>query len=153
MTKENYLDVVGNVSKRLLEIRALERELEGEGDTIGISALGGEVRELRDTYNDELMGTPEELYLNSLISHFEGSVPQAVYDIEVSQLGLSVRALNCLENDQISYVGQLVQRSESEMLRTPNFGKASLSEVKNVLNGYGLKFGMSLDYNPPKESE
>jgi hypothetical protein len=63
---------------------------------------------------------------------------------KVDKLMLSVRASNCLKNDNIVYVGDLVQRSEAEMLRTPNFGRKPLNEVKTVLAEMGLHFGMEV---------
>ena len=62
----------------------------------------------------------------------------------VEDLELSVRSANCLKNDGITYVGELVQRSEAEMLRTPNFGRRSLNEIKEVLAQAGLHLGMDL---------
>ena len=50
--------------------------------------------------------------------------------------------MNCLKNDNIIYIGDLVQKSEGEMLRTPNFGRKSLNEIKEVLNGMSLYLGM-----------
>ncbi len=72
---------------------------------------------------------------------------------KVDELELSVRAMNCLKNDNIVYLGDLVQKSESEMLRTPNFGRKSLTEIKNVLNGYGLVLGMDIENWPPENIE
>ncbi len=63
----------------------------------------------------------------------------------IDDLELSVRATNCLRSANISLVGELVQRSENEMLRTKNFGKKSLDEIRNVLVEMGLDFGMKLD--------
>ena len=53
---------------------------------------------------------------------------------KVDELELSVRSMNCLKNDNIIYIGDLVQKSEGEMLRTPNFGRKSLNEIKEILN-------------------
>jgi hypothetical protein len=64
----------------------------------------------------------------------------------VDDLELSVRSANCLRNDDIFYIGELVQRSEDEMLRTPNFGRKSLNEIKALLTEMGLAFGMELSY-------
>lgn len=72
---------------------------------------------------------------------------------KVSELELSVRAANCLKNDNIVYIGDLVQRSEGEMLRTPNFGRKSLNEIKEVLTGMGLHLGMELPNWPPENIE
>ena len=53
-----------------------------------------------------------------------------------------MRSANCLKNDNIIYIGDLVQKTEAEMLRTPNFGRKSLNEIKEVLAGMGLHLGM-----------
>ena len=72
---------------------------------------------------------------------------------KVDELELSVRSANCLKNDNIVYIGDLVQKSESEMLKTPNFGRKSLNEIKEVLTGMGLKFGMDVAGWPPENIE
>lgn len=66
----------------------------------------------------------------------------------VDELELSVRSANCLKNDGINYVGELVQKSEAEMLMTPNFGRRSLNEIKEVIAGSGLHLGMDLSRWP-----
>jgi len=63
----------------------------------------------------------------------------------IDHLDLSVRSMNCLKSDNVFYVGDLVQRTEQEMLRTPNFGRKSLTEIKLVLAGMGLGLGMEID--------
>ena len=63
----------------------------------------------------------------------------------IDHLDLSVRSMNCLKSDNVFYVGDLVQRTEQEMLRTPNFGRKSLTEIKLVLDSMGLELGMELD--------
>ena len=68
---------------------------------------------------------------------------------KVEELELSVRSANCLKNDNIIYIGDLVQKSESEMLRTPNFGRKSLNEIKEVLTGMSLYLGMEIPNWPP----
>ena len=72
---------------------------------------------------------------------------------KVDELELSVRSANCLKNDNIIYIGDLVQHSEAEMLRTPNFGRKSLNEIKDVLAGMGLYLGMELTEWPPENIE
>ena len=62
----------------------------------------------------------------------------------VEELELSVRSMNCLKNDNIIYIGDLVQKTEPEMLRTPNFGRKSLNEIKEVLNTMSLYLGMEI---------
>ncbi len=66
----------------------------------------------------------------------------------VEDLELSVRSANCLKNAGINTIGELVQKTEAEMLKTKNFGRKSLSEIKDILNEYGLVFGMKLDIEP-----
>jgi DNA-directed RNA polymerase subunit alpha len=68
----------------------------------------------------------------------------------VDELELSVRSANCLKNDNIIYIGDLVQKSEAEMLRTPNFGRKSLNEIKEVLAQMGLTLGMDVAGWPPE---
>ncbi len=72
-----------------------------------------------------------------------------VYDLDE----LSVRATNCLKNDNIVYVGDLVQKTEGEMLKTPNFGRKSLNEIKEKLAKIGLRFGMEVPGWPPENIE
>ena len=72
---------------------------------------------------------------------------------KVDELELSVRSANCLKNDNIIYIGDLVQKSEQEMLRTPNFGRKSLNEIKEVLGTMGLSLGMSVPTWPPENIE
>jgi DNA-directed RNA polymerase subunit alpha len=67
----------------------------------------------------------------------------------VDELELTVRSANCLKAENIHYIGDLVQRTEVELLRTPNLGKKSLTEIKEVLQGHGLMLGMRLDGWPP----
>ncbi|NSX83452.1 DNA-directed RNA polymerase subunit alpha [Wolbachia endosymbiont of Atemnus politus] len=70
---------------------------------------------------------------------------------KVDEMELSVRSHNCLKNECITYIGDLVQRTESEMLRTANFGRKSLNEIKAVLNNFGLSLGMDVPNWPPKD--
>jgi DNA-directed RNA polymerase subunit alpha len=72
---------------------------------------------------------------------------------KVDELELSVRSANCLKNDNIVYIGDLVQKSEQEMLRTPNFGRKSLNEIKEVLATMGLSLGMTVPGWPPENVE
>ena len=72
---------------------------------------------------------------------------------KVDELELSVRSANCLKNDNIIYIGDLVQKSETDMLRTPNFGRKSLNEIKEVLTQMGLHLGMDIPDWPPENIE
>ncbi|MBB3934791.1 DNA-directed RNA polymerase subunit alpha [Aureimonas phyllosphaerae] len=69
---------------------------------------------------------------------------------KVDELELSVRSANCLKNDNIVYIGDLIQKTEAEMLRTPNFGRKSLNEIKEVLASMGLHLGMEVSAWPPE---
>jgi DNA-directed RNA polymerase subunit alpha len=85
----------------------------------------------------------------------EGAGAQAENQVDpillrpVDELELTVRSANCLKAENIMYIGDLVQRTEVELLRTPNLGKKSLTEIKEVLEGHGLGLGMHLDNWPP----
>jgi DNA-directed RNA polymerase subunit alpha len=68
----------------------------------------------------------------------------------IDELELSVRSANCLENADIKYIGELVQRTEAEMLRTKNFGRKSLNEIKEILGDMGLSLGLKLEEFPSR---
>ena len=72
---------------------------------------------------------------------------------KVDELELSVRSANCLKNDNIVYIGDLIQKTEAEMLRTPNFGRKSLNEIKELLSTMGLHLGMDIVDWPPENIE
>lgn len=72
---------------------------------------------------------------------------------KVNELELSVRSANCLKNDNIVYIGDLVLKTEGEMLRTPNFGRKSLNEIKEILHSMGLSLGMHIPEWPPENIE
>jgi DNA-directed RNA polymerase subunit alpha len=71
----------------------------------------------------------------------------------VDELELSVRSANCLKHASIKLIGDLVQKTEAEILATKNFGRKSLNEIKEILSEMGLSLGMKLDHWPPKKSE
>ncbi|HYP58437.1 MAG TPA: DNA-directed RNA polymerase subunit alpha [Beijerinckia sp.] len=81
------------------------------------------------------------------------SIPELAFNPallkKVDELELSVRSANCLKNDNIVYIGDLIQKTEAEMLRTPNFGRKSLNEIKEVLAQMGLHLGMEVTGWPP----
>jgi len=74
-------------------------------------------------------------------------------EAKVDELELSVRSANCLKNDNIVYIGDLIEKTEAEMLRTPNFGRKSLNEIKEVLAQMGLHLGMEVPNWPPDNIE
>jgi DNA-directed RNA polymerase subunit alpha len=77
-------------------------------------------------------------------SNADGDINECLFK-DITDLELSVRATNCLHGANITLVGELVQRTEAEMLKTKNFGRKSLDEIKSVLNSMGLDFGMKVD--------
>ena len=85
------------------------------------------------------------------------SIPELAFNPallkKVDELELSVRSANCLKNDNIVYIGDLIQKTEAEMLRTPNFGRKSLNEIKEVLAQMGLHLGMEVTGWPPDNIE
>lgn len=87
----------------------------------------------------------------------EEAVPELAFNPallkKVDELELSVRSANCLKNDNIVYIGDLIQKTEAEMLRTPNFGRKSLNEIKEVLAQMGLHLGMEVQNWPPENIE
>ena len=100
--------------------------------------------------------------LNIFINFPEEAEPQPVEEEDeppvnenlfrtVDELELSVRSANCLKNANIKYIGELVQRTESEMLKTKNFGRKSLNEIKEMLSEMGLSLGMALENFLPRE--
>lgn len=93
--------------------------------------------DLRDTTNVEIKDEKPE---------FEPILLKAVDDLE-----LTVRSANCLKAEEIHFIGDLVQKTEVELLKTPNLGKKSLTEIKDVLASKGLTLGMRLENWPPKE--
>ena len=98
--------------------------------------VGFEEHEDEETYEDEVR---EEEPLNENLYR------------PIEDLDLSVRSANCLQNAQIRFIGELVQKSEAEMLKTKNFGRKSLKEIKQVLTELGLELGMSIDnFDPDK---
>jgi DNA-directed RNA polymerase subunit alpha len=71
----------------------------------------------------------------------------------VDELELSVRSANCLKHANIKLIGDLVQKTEAEILATKNFGRKSLNEIKEILSEMGLSLGMKLESWPPKKAE
>lgn len=101
--------------------------------------------QLNPFINFEDVAIPEE--------HEESGGPQWNHLLfrKVDELELSVRSANCLKNDNIIYIGDLVQKTEAEMLKTPNFGRKSLNEIKEVLEEMDLNLGMKLENWPPED--
>jgi DNA-directed RNA polymerase subunit alpha len=92
---------------------------------------------------------------DSMVSEEQAKLNENLWK-SVDELELSVRSANCLQNANIRYIGELVQRTESEMLKTKNFGRKSLKEIKEILAEMGLSLGMKLEGwpgdGPPKKA-
>jgi DNA-directed RNA polymerase subunit alpha len=82
------------------------------------------------------------------VSDEEKSVLGEKLHKSVDEMELSVRSYNCLKNANIRTIGELVQKTEAEMLKTKNFGRKSLNEIKEILSGMHLHFGMKVDDIP-----
>ena len=146
---------------QVLDYDKLTMTIETDGSISGEDAVAFAARILQDQL--------------TLFVHFEDGVPQSVPTMigmaasapdesdanqlnryllkKVDELELSVRSANCLKNDNIIYIGDLVQKTEAEMLRTPNFGRKSLNEIKEVLSSMGLRLGMDIPGWPPENIE
>jgi DNA-directed RNA polymerase subunit alpha len=136
-----------------LDYDKLTMTIETDGTIAPVDALGFAARILQDQL---------QLFVN--FDEPRGAVAAAVIDEsapaynkfllkKVDELELSVRSANCLKNDNIIYIGDLVQKTEAEMLRTPNFGRKSLNEIKEVLSSMGLRLGMDIPNWPPENIE
>ena len=136
---------------QVLDYDKLTMEIETDGSISADDALAFSARILQDQLSvfvnfDEPEATSREdeeddLEFNPLLLK------------KVDELELSVRSANCLKNDNIVYIGDLIQKTEAEMLRTPNFGRKSLNEIKEVLTVMGLHLGMDVVDWPPDNIE
>ncbi|MEM8936451.1 MAG: DNA-directed RNA polymerase subunit alpha [Pseudomonadota bacterium] len=136
---------------QVLDYDRLIMEIETDGSITPDDAAAYAARILQDQLQifinfdepkkDKAADTHEELPFNPALLR------------KVDELELSVRSANCLKNDNIVYIGDLIQKTEAEMLRTPNFGRKSLNEIKEVLAGVGLHLGMDVPDWPPDNIE
>ena len=136
---------------QILDYDKLIMTIETNGGVVPEDAIAFAARILQDQLNvfvnfdeprrdDERPSMPELAFNPALLK-------------KVDELELSVRSANCLKNDNIVYIGDLIQKTEAEMLRTPNFGRKSLNEIKEVLAGMGLHLGMDVAGWPPENIE
>ena len=136
---------------QILDYDKLIMTVETNGGVVPEDAIAFAARILQDQLNvfvnfdeprrdDERPSMPELAFNPALLK-------------KVDELELSVRSANCLKNDNIVYIGDLVQKTEAEMLRTPNFGRKSLNEIKEVLAQMGLHLGMEVTGWPPENIE
>ena len=137
---------------QILDYDKLTLQIETNGAVGPEDALAFAARILQDQLN---------VFVNFEEPRKEVGAAEAIPDLafnpaflkKVDELELSVRSANCLKNDNIVYIGDLVQKSEAEMLRTPNFGRKSLNEIKEVLAGMALHLGMDVPNWPPENIE
>jgi len=107
------------------------------------------VRKAADILSEQLSVFGDFTHHESEVSHTEKSGVDPVLIRPIDDLELTVRSANCLKAESIYYIGDLVQRTEVELLKTPNLGKKSLTEIKDVLGSRGLSLGMKLENWPP----
>jgi DNA-directed RNA polymerase subunit alpha len=136
---------------QVLDYDKLTMTIETNGSITPEDALAYSARILQDQLN---------IFLNfeePKKEELEPTIPELAFNPallkKVDELELSVRSANCLKNDNIVYIGDLIQKSEGEMLRTPNFGRKSLNEIKEVLAQMGLHLGMDIPGWPPENIE
>ena len=113
------------------------------------------------SYSAKILKEQIQIFINFTeedepVSHADGvsseDWPEALFK-RVDELELSVRSANCLQNAGIEYIWQLVEKTEAEMLKTKNFGRKSLNEIKEILQGMGLSLGMKLHNFPKNRAE
>jgi len=132
---------------KALDYDKLIKEIETNGSISAEDAIAYSARIFQDQLNMFVnFDEPQEITVREqpLEPEFNKNLLRKVDELE-----LSVRSMNCLKNDNIVYIGDLVQKSEGEMLRTPNFGRKSLNEIKEVLTGMSLYLGMEIPKWPP----
>ena len=133
---------------KALDYDKLTMELETNGSISAEDAVAYSARIFQDQLSMFVnFNEPQEI-----ITREKPSEPEFNRNLlrKVDELELSVRSMNCLKNDNIIYIGDLVQKSEGEMLRTPNFGRKSLNEIKEVLSSMSLYLGMEIPNWPPE---
>lgn len=157
VTKVNFIVTNARVGQQT-DYDRLTLEIWTDGSVLPADAVAYAAKILKDQLTvfinfDEETDVPEEPARRE-----EGDVNENLFR-PVEELELSVRAYNCLKNANIKYIGELVQRTEQEMLKTKNFGKKSLNEIKDVLQEMGLFLGMQTEgfslesFNPPRQED
>ena len=144
-------DVQPTREGQVLDYDKLTMQLETDGSITPDDALAYAARILQDQLS--IFVNFEEPEAAGRQDDDDGLEFNPVLLKKVDELELSVRSANCLKNDNIVYIGDLIQKSEAEMLRTPNFGRKSLNEIKEVLSGMGMHLGMDVEDWPPDNIE
>ncbi len=128
----------------------LVMEIWTDGSVKPEDALAYAARILQDQLSIFINFEEEAEIAEPLEETIEGKINENLFR-PVDELELSVRSANCLQNADIKFIGELVQRSEQEMLKTKNFGRKSLNEIREILHEMGLGFGMRLESFPNRE--
>jgi DNA-directed RNA polymerase subunit alpha len=142
-----------------LDYDKLTMQVETDGTVSPDDALAYAAKILQDqlqlfvNFEDVVTTAPAPVQSGGPIEVDDNTVINRFLLKKVDELELSVRSANCLKNDNIIYIGDLVQKTESEMLRTPNFGRKSLNEIKEVLTHMNLRLGMEISGWPPENIE
>jgi len=157
ITKVNFRVTQARVGQ-LTDYDSLTMEIWTDGSVNPEDALAYAAKILKEQMNPfinfEELPEPEEEEEEEEEKREEERRLMELLSRPVSELELSVRAANCLKNAGIRYIGELVQKTDQEMLKTQNFGRKSLNEIKTVLASMGLSLGMKVDFRPPDaESE
>ena len=144
-------DVQPTREGQVLDYDKLTRKIDTEGSITPEDAVAFAARILQDQLS--IVVNFDEPESAGLQEEDDGLEFNPLLLKKVDELELSVRSANCLKNDNIVYIGDLIQKTEAEMLRTPNFGRKSLNEIKEVLSGMGLHLGMDVEDWPPDNIE
>jgi len=148
ITKVNYVVTQARVGQ-ITDYDKLTMEVNTNGAVRPEDAVAFAAKILKEQLTI-FISFPEEPEPVEVVEEEEPSLNENLFRT-VDELELSVRSANCLKNADIKYIGELVQRSEAEMLKTKNFGRKSLNEIKEMLTEMGLGLGMSLDSFPSRE--
>jgi len=160
--KENRKSRVLEFLAKATELRKLDLSTQQAGlneETRGSirGLIADKVTELSASYENDLRETPERDYLLAMRREYGtgdfGPETQAKLDHPITYLDLSVRSSNCLDSADVYYVGQLVQKTDEDLLGIRSFGKTGLREVKIKLEELDLELGMTIDYIPPVKTE
>jgi DNA-directed RNA polymerase subunit alpha len=149
--KKVSYDVQPTREGQVLDYDKLTMKIETDGSLTPDDALAYAARILQDQLS--IFVNFDEPESDNADSEDDGLEFNPLLLKKVDELELSVRSANCLKNDNIVYIGDLIQKTEAEMLRTPNFGRKSLNEIKEVLSGMGLHLGMDVEDWPPDNIE
>lgn len=145
--KVNYAVSNARVAQRT-DYDKLTLEVWTDGSVTPQEAVSHAARILQDQLS-AFLGFEEEKQPEAVGAEPQSTLNENLFR-SVAELDLSVRAANCLQNAGIKYIGELVQKTEQEMLKTKNFGRKSLNEIKEILRQMGLDFGMKLENFPSR---